>query len=140
MEEEKCTPEIIFNKFIEQLEPKENFWINCLKLMTYKQEAEESLNDFVNRCKRMTQGCSLTEHVQQQRIMELIITSTPIADFQKELLRKDKTLTLEETVCIGKTYEASNIYIKQLRAMVNKNNVDNTNIHAIRTPTFYYVK
>ena len=72
--------------------------------MTYKQEAEESLDDFVNRCRRMTQRSSLTEHEQQQRIIELIIASTPIADFQKELLRKDKTLTLEEIVSIGKTF------------------------------------
>ena len=63
-EEEKRTPEIIFNKFIEQLEPKENFKINRLKLMTYKQEAEESLDDFVSRCRQMTQRCSLTEHEQ----------------------------------------------------------------------------
>ena len=84
----------------------------------------------------MTQRCSITEHEQQQRIIELIIASTPIADFQKELLRKDNTLTLEEIVSIGKTHEASNIHIKQLRAMVNNNNnVDNTNIQAIRTPT-----
>ena len=83
----------------------------------------------------MTQRCSLTEHEQQQRIIELIIASAPIADFQKELLRRDNTLTLEETVSIGKTYEASNIHIKQLRAMVNNNNVNNTNIQAIRTPT-----
>ena len=103
--------------------------------MTYKQEAEESFHDFVNRCRQMTQRCSLTKHEQQQQIIELIIASTPIADFQKELPRKDNTLTLEETVCIGKTYEASNIHIKQLRAMVNNNNVDNTNIQAIRTPT-----
>ena len=134
-EEEKRTPEIIFNKLIEQLEPQENFRINSLKLMTYKQEAEESLDDFVNRCRRMTQRYSLKEHEQQQRIIDLIIASTPIADFQKELLRKDKTLTLEETISIGKTYEASNVHIKQLRAMVNNNNVDNTNIQAIRTPT-----
>ena len=120
-EEENRTPEINFNKFIEQLEPKENFRINRLKLMTYKQEAEESSDDFVNRCWRMTQKCSLTGHEQQQRIIELIIASTPIADFEKELLRKDKTLTLEETVSTGKTYEASNIHIKQLRAMVNNN-------------------
>ena len=53
-EEEKHTPEIIFNKFIEQLKPKENSRINYLKLMTYKQEAEESLDDFVNRCRQMT--------------------------------------------------------------------------------------
>ena len=84
----------------------------------------------------MTQRCSLTEHEQQQRIIELIIASTPIADFQKELLRKDKTLTLEETVSIDKTYEASSIHNK-LRAMVNNNNVDNTYIQAIRTPTCY---
>ena len=56
--------------------------------MTYKLEAEESLDDFVNRCRRMTQRCSLIEHEQQQRIIELIIASTPIAKFQKELLRK----------------------------------------------------
>ena len=61
-EEEKRTPKIIFNKFIKQLEPKENFSINRLKLMTYKQEAEESLDNFVNRCRRMTQRCLLTEH------------------------------------------------------------------------------
>ena len=124
-----------FYKFIEQLEPKENFRINHLKWMTYKQEVEESLDDFVNRCRRMALWCSLTEHEQQQRIIELIIASTPNADFQMELLRKDKTLTLEETVCTGKTYETSNIHIKQLRAMVNNNNGDNTNIKAIRTPT-----
>ena len=103
--------------------------------MIYKQEAEESFDAFVNRCGRMTQRCSLTEHEQQQRIIELIIASTPIADFQKELLRKDKTLTLEETVSIGKTYEASNIHIKQPRAMGKNNNVYNTNIQAIRTLT-----
>ena len=50
-EEEKHTPEIIFNVFIEQFEPKENFRIIHLELMTYKQEAEESLDDFVNRCR-----------------------------------------------------------------------------------------
>ena len=71
--------------------------------MTYKQEAEESFDDLVNKCRRMTQRCLFTEHEQQQRIIELIIASTPIADFQKELLRKDNTLTLEETVSISKT-------------------------------------
>ena len=63
--------------------------------MTYKQEAEESLDDFVNRCRRMTQRCSLTEHELQPRLIELIIAITPIADFLKELLRKDNTLTRE---------------------------------------------
>ena len=59
-EEEKRTPEITFNMFIEQLKPKENFRINHLKLMTYKPEAEESLEDFVHRCQRMTERCLLS--------------------------------------------------------------------------------
>ena len=58
--------------------------------MTYKQEPEESLDDFVNRSRRMTKRCSLTEHEQQQRIIELLIAGTPIEYFQKELLRKEK--------------------------------------------------
>ena len=53
----------------------------------------------------------------------------------KGVTNKDKTLTLEETVSIGKTYEAPNNHIKQLKAKVNNNNVDNTHIQAIRTPT-----
>ena len=70
--------------------------------MTYKQKAEESLDDLVNRRRRMTQRCSLTEHEQQQRIIELIIVNTPIADFQKELLSKDKTLTLKKLFVLEK--------------------------------------
>ena len=49
--------------------------------------------------------------------------------------KRKKILILEKTVSIGKTFEASIIHIKQLIAMVNNNNVDNTNIQAIRTPT-----
>ena len=93
--EENPSHESILYKFIEQLEPKENFRINRLKLITYKHEAEELLDDIVNRYRRLTQRCLFTEH--EQRIIELIIASTPIGDFQKELLRKDKTLILEET-------------------------------------------
>lgn len=136
-EEKKRSPEFIFNRFLEQLEPKENFRVNRLKLMSYRQRQEESLDDFVNRCRQLTQRCLLSDIDQQQRIIELIIASTPIPDFQKELVRKDNTLTLEETVRIGKTYEASNIHVKQLRVMLN-NNEDrsvSTTIQAIRTPT-----
>ena len=57
-------------------------------------------------------------------------TYSPIQN--KAALAKSRT---HETVSIGKTYEASNIHIKQLRAMGNNNNVDNTNIQAIRTLT-----
>ena len=112
----------------------------CIKKQTKDtsgQKAQQT-NSEKKETKRLStefQRCSLIEHEQQQQVKELIIGSTPIADFQKEFIRKDKTLTLEETLSIGKTYGASNIHIKRLRAMVNYNNVDNTNIQAIRTLT-----
>ena len=58
-----------------------------------------------------------------------------LSPYNCDPLNRNTTLTLEETVSINKTYEATNIYIKQLRAMVNYNKMDNTNIQAIRTPT-----
>lgn len=135
-DEEKRSPDTIFNKFLEHLEPKENFRINRLKLMSYKQKQNETIDDFVNRCRQLTLKCSLTDTEQEQRIIELIIASTPIVEFQKELLRKDNTLTLDETIRIGKTYEATNAHIKQLREMLNTNNREhnsaNTDIQAIK--------
>ena len=46
-EEEKCSPDIIFGKFLDQLEPKEKHWVNRLKLMSYRVKAEKLHDDFV---------------------------------------------------------------------------------------------
>jgi len=135
-EEEKRSPEFIFNKFLQQLEPKDNIWVNRLKLISYRQKNEESIDDFVNRCRRLTQRCEMSEREQQQRIIELIAASTPMDDYQKELLKKDINLTLEEALEIGKMYEASNAHIKQIKNIQGNNNEeDTTAIQAIGPST-----
>lgn len=57
MDEDRRSASIIFNKFMEQLEPKGNF------------RTEESLDDFVKRYSRLTEKCSLSENEQQGRII-----------------------------------------------------------------------
>lgn len=56
-EEEKHLPDLIFGKFLEQLEPK----INGLKSVLCRQNTNESVDDFVNSCKWLTQKDSLLE-------------------------------------------------------------------------------
>ena len=50
-ESEKTDPDVIFEKFTEQLEPSEHFRVCRLKLMHFRQKPNESLDEFVNRCR-----------------------------------------------------------------------------------------
>ena len=127
-------PDVIFKAFLDQLEPCEHFRVCRLKLMKYKQEINECLDDFVNRCKLLALKCDFSEAEINERITELIIASTPIVEYQKELLQKDKGFTLKEALQLGRTYEAAASNVKQIQNMnINKNNCSDANISAIRS-------
>ena len=51
--------------------------------------------------------CKFTSKEMEERLIEQIIASTPLADYQKELLSKDKKYSLEDAIKLGRTYEAS---------------------------------
>ena len=63
------------------LEPAENFRTARLKLMVYRQEPLESLDDFVNRCKLQVLKCAFTPAETNERLLELIIASVRDSDF-----------------------------------------------------------
>ena len=96
-EEDNIDPKKIFAAFEEQLEPPENYRISRLKLTQYRQTQEESLGDFTNICKLQTLKCDFVDDELNERLSELIISSTPIVDFQKELLNKPKGMKLHDT-------------------------------------------
>lgn len=52
--------------------------------MMYRQTTAEELEEFVNKCKVQVKTFTFTEKEQQERIIELIIASPTIVDFQKE--------------------------------------------------------
>ena len=111
-EEDKIDPKKIFAAFEEQLEPPENYRISRLRLTQYMQTREESLDDFTNRCKLQALKCDFVDDELNERLIELIISSTPIVDFQKELLNKPKGMKLHEAVALGRSYEASATHVK----------------------------
>ena len=61
-------------------------------------------------------------------LIEQIIAGTPHAELQKQLLSKDNTLTLEQTIDLARTHEASLAHMSQLAA-VQTTPVD---VHAFR--------
>ena len=133
-DEELKDPDIIFQRFVEQLEPPENFRVCRLKLMQYRQGHEECLDDFVNRCKLLALKCDFSESELNERLLELIIASTPITDYQKELLLKDKGYKLCEAIRLGRTYEAADSNVKQLKDMCSPTQ---SNVNVIRGKMSY---
>ena len=116
-EEERKQPDVIFKKFQEQLEPSQNYRICRLKLSQYVQKPDETLDQFLNRSKLLAQKCEYTQEEQNERLVELIIASTPIPEFQKELLKQPKDYKVEQALTLGRNYEASAAHIKELKTM-----------------------
>ena len=104
--EEAKNPEVVLQKFLVQLEPPTNFRICRLQLSAYRMKAAESIDDFVNRCQQLALKCEFNEKELNDRVIEAIIQSTPLIEFQNELLTKNNTLTVAQAIAIGRTHAA----------------------------------
>ena len=131
-DDERKNPGTIFEKFIEKLEPSENYRISRLKLMHFRQRQDENLDYFVNRCKLLALKCEFEGNELNERLIELVIAGTPIPDFQKELLGKNKTFTLDEATQLGRAYEASASHVQQIREM---GTASATAVHSVKRST-----
>lgn len=129
--DEQADPAVILQRFREQLEPAENFRVSRLRLMGYRQQKGERLDDFVNRAKLQAQKCEFSPAELDERLLELIIASAQDTDFQKNLLSKEKTFTLQEALKLGRTYEATASHVKQLKDMGSASEF----IEAIKIPS-----
>ncbi|XP_005108371.1 uncharacterized protein K02A2.6-like [Aplysia californica] len=128
---EKKDPAIIFHKLGEQIEPAEHFRVSRLKLMSMRQVKSESLDDFVTRAQLQAQKCAFDSVVElEERLIELIISSTPIGDFQRKLLEQQKGVKLANVIKMGRTFEATASHVQQLQTMA-----DSTSISAIKSST-----
>ena len=59
--EDAKTPDVIWQKFEEQLDPPENFRVARLVMQKYRQNETESIDDFVNKCKLHAQKCKFKD-------------------------------------------------------------------------------
>ena len=95
-DEEKQDPAKIYKLFDDQLNIKVNFRIHRMELMTFRQNENESTDEFVNRArhKGSLDLCDFGEPELVERIIELIVASTPHGQLQKHLLDQDKGYSL----------------------------------------------
>ena len=99
---DKKRPDKIWELFESRLKTNLNFRVHRLHLMDYRQRSEESVDDFVTRARTQALKCEFDESELEERIIELMIASTPIEAFQRELLEKAKGYKPAE----GRRFEA----------------------------------
>ena len=59
--------------------------------------------------------CDFSDAELNERLIELIIASTQIIDFQKELLQKEKGFALHDAIKLGRSYEAATNNVKLIK-------------------------
>ncbi|XP_014663369.1 PREDICTED: uncharacterized protein K02A2.6-like [Priapulus caudatus] len=97
---------MIWDYFDKQLRVNINFRIHRLELMRYRQHPEETIDEFVTRCRDKSRQCDFSKEELNERIVELVIASTHYDGMQRELLQKPAGYALTDVVSLGRQYEA----------------------------------
>nr|XP_054760675.1 uncharacterized protein LOC129266939 [Lytechinus pictus] len=123
-ETDKEKPQEIWRLLVAQLKVNINFRIHRLELMRYRQKADETIDEFVTRCRDKAKNCDFEEAELNERIMELVIASTPSLEFQKSLLDQPKGYKVEQILVEGRKYEAVAASRQCLETLEPKQNID----------------
>ena len=126
-EDDRKKPQKIFSAFLEQLEPATNHRVCRLELSKFQQKPSETTDTFINRCRLLAKKCEFTEDEVNERLVELLIASTPIPELQKELLNKPKGFKIEEAIKLARTHEASAMYVNQLHQLQGSTQIASIN-------------
>ena len=102
---EQKNPAKLWSLFETQLKVAVKCRIHRLSLMQYRQKEDESLDEFVTRARTQAQMCEFEDKEMQERIIELVIAGTKMEVFRRELLGKEKGLTMQEVLNEGRKHE-----------------------------------
>ena len=133
---QKKDPEEIWKRFIGQ-QISSNFRVARFYLQQYRQQEQESIDEYITRCRIQAQKCDFRDEEEfNQRIIDQLISGTRYLELQKELLKQDKNLTIEAAITLSKTHEAAMEHAQQMSS-ASSNNVHN--IHQSRTHRPYCI-
>ena len=112
----------VWKKFKEYGEVDQNFRVARLFLQGMKQVANvestnkpEPVDDFIERCRVQARRCDFRDQREiDERLIEQLIAGSLYTDVQKELLSKDRSLTLDEAIQYARMHEASLIHMNLL--------------------------
>ena len=97
--------------------PKVNHRLARYQLQQFKQKNEESVNDFLTRCRNQASKCRFRDKIESdERLIEQLIVGTKHKKIQERLLEKGEQLTLDEAIDIARTYEATTSQLEQLES------------------------
>ena len=133
-EGEKDNPKILWSKYEEQLKiTKPNYRAARLDLHYMYQDKNETLDEFVTRCKTKTADCEFSAKEESERIIEQILASTPIIEFKKFILDKPKGFHLDDVLAEGRKHETAKFNMRHIKENINLTNEhSNTQINAIK--------
>ena len=101
-------PEVVWNKLILHMQPRENFRVARLYLQKLCQHENESVDKFVSRLKLQAFKCSLRDDKEfKDQVIEQLIAGTYHSELQKQLLARDNSLNLAKAIDIGRMHEAT---------------------------------
>ena len=116
-----------------------NFRVHRLTLMNLRQKEAETLDQFVSRARSIGHKCLFDQKELDERILELIIASTPIEEYQRVLLSKNDKYKLKDAIAEGRRFEAIIAGKKEIEQMkkeqkskrdINSKSCDEENIDA----------
>ena len=129
-DEDKNDPEKIWKLFEDQLNLHVNFRIHRMELMRYRIQQQETIDLFVNRCRTKGRDCDFTGDELNERIIELVIESTTMDQFQKHLLEQVKGYQVNQLLTDGRKSEAINMGQKHIKDLYAQ---PHTEVNAITT-------
>lgn len=112
-------PKDVFDAFAKHFEPKSNFRLSRFQLQKFRQEPNESIDEFIAKCKIQALKCRFTEEVLNERLIEQTILGTRYKKVQEILLGKDEALTLDGALDVARTHEATESNMKTLNESLN---------------------
>lgn len=115
--------------FEDQLKLNVNLRIHRLHLMQFRQKPDECIDDFVTRTRTLALKCQFTDEELNERLIELIIASTPHDALRNDLYGKPQGYSLADVLKEGRKYEALSAGKEQLTQLGLSNS---EKIHAIQ--------
>ena len=103
---EKKNTDKLWDFFRSQVSHDINFRVHRLTLMNLRQKEHESLDEFIARARTVGHKCQFEKNDLDERLLELIIASTPIEEYQRLLLSKNEKYKLKEALAEGRRFEA----------------------------------
>ena len=120
-EAKKAKPEEILGRFERHLAPKMDFRIAMYQSQHYRQKINESLDDYITRCRNQAAKCKL-RYVKElgERLIEQLIIGTKHRRVQGKLLENNEVLCLDDAIDIAGNYEITHSNLEQLLSPVDQ--------------------